>query len=237
VQELRDGLEHAEQEKDKQEMARRAAWRPRGKEDEGETAGLYYDLAKREPELKIENEELQDQLSFLQKYFGVEARDRIRREVNIQKTAISEIKEQINQTLEELTEISRNLTSGEMHDRKEKSVENVSLIRSLTHELDASGTEKKDKKDATERDLADKSTRDDDKKNRQEILMLSDELKNLEAQKAGKRKTMASLERQIRLERAFVERYRIKAMMRERSVYRQNRFGGSRKSGRESTAE
>jgi hypothetical protein len=200
-----------------------------------ETDELCYDLAKREPQLELEDEELEDQKTFLQKYFGKEARDRIRKEVNIQKTGISELREELNQTLEELRDISETLTSGEMHARKEEWVENMNLIRSLTHELDG-GTEKRER-DTAERESAAVSTRDQDKKNHQEILLLNDELKNLESQKAGKRKAMASLERQMQLERTFIERYRIKAMMREKSVYRQNRFGGSRKSGRESTAE
>jgi chromosome segregation ATPase len=227
MQALRDQLSEEQSNQEKQEMTRRLRWKPKKRTRDEESAEACYDLHKRQPELQTVEEVLEDQKDFLRKYFGKEARNRIRKEVNWERTTISELKEELKRVVEDVGDAQEAL-KAEMNSSQEEYRSNKECIRVLTRELEEAVLE-------GQGPIA--MAQNEQKKHRQEVLLLSDEVRRLESEKLAKQREISELERRHELERTRKEKLRIRKFIRDRSVYKQSRFGGRNSKNSRRSAE
>jgi hypothetical protein len=181
-----------------------------------------HSLTGRQAALQREDEELEDQRNYLQRYFSADVADQIRTEVGVEKCVISRIKGQLGPLFEARAELASKLDSEALRRGSEKvaqakaEIDQLSqLLRELEAEFDEGQTEL-----ATETD-AEKRNREQDRA----IEDLTQELRDLKLQKFGKQKQIKNLQQRFSAEEQGAASERSYNMLAQKSVYKRARFG------------
>jgi chromosome segregation ATPase len=186
--------------------------------EESEAQAKAHSFTTRQTELQREDEEVDDQLAYLSKFFGSESLEQIRTEVGVEKTVITRVKSELSSLVDTQKEIEAKLHEEELNERINQFSDNKSQLDGLNQEL-AESTEQYDKHQKSLDEAMKKVDQYDE-----ELTSVENDLASIRGQKYAKQKQLANLAQTLRAEERGKVKKRAFAMLAQKTVYEFERF-------------